>query len=93
MTTAARTWLAELARALQTTPPTDAEIDDLLALASVAAHASERVAAPVACWLAARSGRTPAQVLAVARELAGPSDEAPGSGAPRAEGEKGSPGA
>ena len=29
------------------------EIDAILALAGVAAHASERIAAPVACWLAA----------------------------------------
>lgn len=69
MTTAAQTWLADLARALQTDPPTEAEMDDLLQLASVAAHASERVAAPVACWLAARAGRPPGQALAVAREL------------------------
>lgn len=76
MTTAARTWLADLARALQADPPTEAEMDDLLQLASVAAHASERVAAPVACWLAARSGRTPRQALAVAQALGNPGDEA-----------------
>lgn len=69
MTTSARTWLAELAQALQTAPPTEAEMDDLLALASVAAHASERVAAPVACWMAARAGRTPGEALAAAHEL------------------------
>lgn len=70
MTTPARTFLAELAEALGTDPPTDAEMDDLLALAAAAAHASERVAAPVACWMAARAGRPPAEALAVASELA-----------------------
>ena len=71
MTTPARSFLAELAAALGTVPPTDAEMDDLLSLASAAAHASERVAAPVACWMVARAGRSPAEALAVANQLAG----------------------
>ena len=70
MTTDARSWLTELAAALGVDAPTPAEMDDLLALASVAAHASERVAAPVACWLAARSGQRPEQALSVAQGLA-----------------------
>lgn len=75
MTTSARTFLAQLAGELGTTPPSDGETDDLLALASVAAHASERVAAPVACWLAARSGRTPSEALALAHDLVARNDE------------------
>ena len=71
MTTPARSFLAELAAALGTVPPTDAEMADLLSLASAAAHASERVAAPVACWMAARAGRSPAEAVAVANQLAG----------------------
>lgn len=69
MTVSARTFLDELASVLHTSPPTDAEIDELLALASVAAHASERVAAPIACWLAARAGHTPGEALAIAEDL------------------------
>ena len=42
----------------------------LLALAGVAAHASERTAAPVSCYLAARSGVPLADALAAARHLA-----------------------
>lgn len=76
MTTDARSWLAELAGDLGVDPPTAAEMDDLLALASVAAHASERVAAPVACWLAARSGRSPAEALRAAQGLAERHEEA-----------------
>jgi len=79
MTTSARTWLADFAAALGTPPPTDAEMDELLSLAAVAAHASERVAAPVACWLTARAGRTPAEALDAARGLEAAGD-APGSG-------------
>src|SRR5207253_3181599 len=36
-----------------------------------AAHSSERVAAPVACWLSARAGRSPDESLAIARRVAG----------------------
>lgn len=53
-------------------PPTPEEIDVLLALAGHAAHASERTAAPVGCWLAARSGLTPDEALAAARRMAEP---------------------
>ena len=41
-------------------------MDEILRLAGVAAHASERIAAPIACYLAGTSGRA----LAEARETA-----------------------
>ena len=44
-------------------PPTGDEIRDLLALAGEAAHASERIAAPITCWLIARAGVSPAAAL------------------------------
>jgi hypothetical protein len=47
-----------------------AEIEDLLALAGVAAHASERTAAPVSCWLAASAGKSAAEALSAARQVA-----------------------
>ncbi len=49
-------WLSAYAAALGTAAPTPEEIEAVLALAGVAAHSSERIAAPVACWLAARAG-------------------------------------
>jgi imidazolonepropionase-like amidohydrolase len=64
------TWLRALAAELGVPVPTEQETTDLLALASTAAHASERVAAPLSCWLAARAGVTPAEALAVATRLA-----------------------
>lgn len=67
-----RQWLDDFAAALGTTPPTDAEVEALLALAGVAAHASERTAAPVSCWLAAKAGMSPADAADVARRLAEP---------------------
>jgi Domain of unknown function (DUF6457) len=68
----AEQWLAAFAAALELPPPTPEEFDDLLALAGTAAHASERTAAPVACWLAARAGVEPAVARERAKQLAFP---------------------
>lgn len=67
----ARQWLARFAAELGVAAPTEEEVDLLLGLAGVAAHASERTAAPVTCWLAARAGLDPREALAVGRRLAG----------------------
>lgn len=65
-----REWVEAFARAMGTEPPDDAEFAALLELAGVAAHASQRTAAPVSCWLAARAGVAPADALTRARALA-----------------------
>jgi hypothetical protein len=65
----AEDWLSAYAEELGTNPPTPAELETLLALAGAAAHASERRAAPVACWIAARAGVPPEGALALARKL------------------------
>jgi hypothetical protein len=65
----AQDWLAAYAERLGTDPPTQAELEALLALAGAAAHASERRAAPVACWIAARAGVRPADALALAQRI------------------------
>ena len=57
------------AAALGLPAPTEAEFEEVLKLASVAAHASERQAAPVACWLAARTELSLDQALVLAEEL------------------------
>ena len=48
-------WLARFAAEIGTTPPTSEELDMLLELAGIAAHASERPAAPITCWLVGRA--------------------------------------
>ena len=63
----ARVWLTAFAQRLDTAPPTTEEFKLLLELAGEAAHASERVAAPVACWLAARAGVAPDEAIRLAR--------------------------
>jgi hypothetical protein len=65
----AKEWITAYAEELGTTPPSTEEFKLLLDLAGVAAHSSERVAAPVSCWVAANAGVTPAQALAAARKL------------------------
>jgi hypothetical protein len=49
-------WLAAYADKLGVDAPTKDELKAVLDLAGEAAHSSERIAAPVACWLAAKAG-------------------------------------
>lgn len=65
-------WLAAFAQRLGTEAPSAQEIEQLLELAATAAHASERQAAPIACWLAACSGRDLPELLELARDVAPP---------------------
>jgi hypothetical protein len=59
----AQEWIEAFAARLDVSPPADEEVEQILELAAIAAHASERIAAPVACWLAARSGTELADAL------------------------------
>lgn len=66
----AEQWIEAFASAAGVDGPTRAEIESLLELASVAAHSSERRAAPIACWIAARAGIDPAEARRIAEGLA-----------------------
>jgi hypothetical protein len=66
-----RAWVAAWATELGVDPPNETEIEQLLDLAGVAAHASERIAAPLACYLVGRAGLEPAAALELARRIAG----------------------
>ena len=66
---AAADWIAAFADRLGVEPPTREEIDVLLDLAGVAAHASERIAAPIACWLVGRAGMSATAALDLARRV------------------------
>ena len=61
-----REWIDQFAAQLGVAPPDDATFDALLALAGTAAHASERIAAPIACYLVGLAGLD----IATAQELA-----------------------
>jgi hypothetical protein len=67
----AREWITAYAQRLGVEPPSTDDFKVILDLAGVAAHASERVAAPVACWVAAQAGVELADALQAAREIAG----------------------
>jgi hypothetical protein len=62
-------WLAAYADKLGVAAPTKDELNAVLDLAGEAAHASERIAAPVACWLAARAGADLDEAMRLAREV------------------------
>ena len=59
-------WIAAFAREVGVERPSPQEVRELLELAGTAAHASERTAAPLACWIAGRSQLTLAELRAAA---------------------------
>ena len=65
-------FLSAFAAEIGVPPPDGAAFDELLALASVAAHGSERLAAPLACWMGGVSGLAADELLAAARRIAPP---------------------
>jgi hypothetical protein len=70
MPPSAEQWIEAYAAALGRPAPTQGEMAAVLQLASVAAHSSERRAAPIACWLTAAAGLDTEQALAIAERLA-----------------------
>jgi len=64
-----REWVARFADATGQSDLSDADVEALLDLAGVAAHSSERLAAPLACFLVGRAGMDPAAALELARSL------------------------
>jgi hypothetical protein len=66
----AKQWIAEFAAAVGAEPPSEDEVESILDLAAVAAHASERIAAPIACWIAAGAGLEPERAREIAEGIA-----------------------
>jgi hypothetical protein len=62
-------WISAYAERLGADAPTQDEFEAILALAAEAAHNSERVAAPVACWVAAKAGVPLTDALEAARGI------------------------
>ena len=65
----AREWIDAFAAELGVDAPDDETFEALLDLAGVAAHASERTAAPITCWLIGRAGLGVEEARAVADRL------------------------
>ncbi len=62
-------WIAAFAARLGVAPPDRETIETLLGLAGVAAHASERTAAPISCYLIGRAGIEPSEAAAIAATI------------------------
>jgi Domain of unknown function (DUF6457) len=63
-------WIAAFADRLGVPAPDAATVHTLLALAGTAAHASERTAAPIACYLVGRASIDPDEAGRVAEDIA-----------------------
>jgi hypothetical protein len=68
-------WIAAFAREAGVARPTIDQVSELLDLAGTAAHASERTAAPLACWVAGRSQLTLDELRDAAERVAPPTGE------------------
>jgi hypothetical protein len=78
--TTADEWVAAFARQLGLAEPDGEEVARILDLAGVAAHQSERRAAPLACWLAAIADLSPEEALTMAESMELPSVQADSEG-------------
>ena len=62
-------WVAAYAEKLGVAAPDQATFDLLLEIAAEAAHASERIAAPIACFLVGRTQHEVDHALELARQV------------------------
>ena len=67
----AREWIDAFAAEIGAEPPTADVFKAILDLAAVAAHSSERIAAPVACWVGGAAGVSLAELQAAAERVGG----------------------
>jgi hypothetical protein len=64
-------WIQDFCEQIDMPAPSDADMEAILRLAAIAAHASERIAAPIACWVAGASGKSLNELEQVADGLGG----------------------
>jgi hypothetical protein len=69
----AREWIDLFAAEIGADSPTDQELKQVLDLAATAAHDSERIAAPIACWLGGTVGASLEELQAAAERVGGDS--------------------
>jgi Domain of unknown function (DUF6457) len=70
----AREWIDAFAAEIGAEPPSADEFKAILDLAAVAAHSSERIAAPVACWIGGVAGTSLGDLQAAAERVGGDGD-------------------
>jgi Domain of unknown function (DUF6457) len=62
-------WIGAFATEIGIDAPSEEQVGELLELAAEAAHASERIAAPLACYMAGRSERPLDELRAAAERV------------------------
>lgn len=62
-------WIDRFAGLVGVPAPDATTVEALLELAATAAHASERTAAPIACYLAGLTGRPPGELSEIADQV------------------------
>jgi hypothetical protein len=65
----AEEWIGRFAQEIGVPEPDREQLDEILRLAAIAAHASERIAAPVACYLTGLAGRSLDDAIEVAEKI------------------------
>jgi Domain of unknown function (DUF6457) len=65
----AEEWIEAFAREIGLNAPDEEQVGELLELAAEAAHSSERIAAPLACYLAGLSDRPLGELRAAAERV------------------------
>ena len=65
----AEEWVRRFAAEVGVQPLSEEDLDQILKLAAIAAHGSERTAAPVACWIGGQTGRSPESLREVAKSI------------------------
>ncbi|HET9164238.1 MAG TPA: DUF6457 domain-containing protein [Solirubrobacterales bacterium] len=64
-----REWVERFAAEAGVEAPSESEFEEVLRLAAEAAHSSERQAAPIATWLAGKTGRPISELADLAERL------------------------
>jgi hypothetical protein len=62
-------WLTAFADEIGAPAPNSDQMDEILRLAAIAAHASERIAAPIACYLTGIAGRALDEAIEAAERV------------------------
>jgi hypothetical protein len=65
----AEEWIAAFASEVGARAPSEETTGELLELAATAAHSSERIAAPIACYIAGVTGAPLEQLRAIAERI------------------------
>jgi len=76
----AEEWIRTFAEQIGSDPPDQHQMDEILRLAAIAAHASERIAAPIACYLAGTKSHSLTQLITVAEGVGTTEERLEGEG-------------